>query len=273
MSGPGFVVTNHNDIYVPSGIPSPSGNIRFDTRSGGSQDIQDAGVTTLAQAFTASGFHEYTSQNGGVLAFTTDADGAGSHAFRTDWPGVASSTEVHTGIAQSMGSYGITTSDIYLQWKIWQTKTTSGGGIGTAGDWDAYSQGPGSGKRLVWYRVPGGAGTDRITFAPGSSADYLGQYFIEGSYNPTKASIAVNWDNYVSQWITLTFRFVPESSAGAGDGTLEGWFNETKIKSIVGTAFVGASGFVGELQIGGPTWIGVPQDQTMYIKDVVIWQP
>jgi hypothetical protein len=29
----------------------------------------------------------------------------------------------------------------------------------------------------------------------------------------------------------------------------------------------------GEVQIGGPTWICPPQDQTMYFWDIVIWQP
>lgn len=248
-------------------IVSPSGNIRFDTRSGGAQSIQSA--ANLAAALTASGFTE-SDPGSGDLDFATDADGAGSNAFRFDWPGVSAATEVDLMIYRSMGALGITAADTYIQFKIWQTKTASGGGIGTAGDWDCCSQGPGSGKRFVWFRTSGG-NTGRLTYAPGGGS-FLGQLFVESTYNPSTASAQFNWDNYVSQWITLTARIVPETGVGASDGTIQVWVNSTLTHSVT-SADTYSTGLGGELQIGGPTWIGVPQDQTMYVKDIVVWQP
>lgn len=248
----------------------PGGNLRFDTRAGGAQSIQDASVTTLAQALSVAGLTVYD-PGGGTIAFTSDADGAGSNAFRFDWPGVGPTTEIDLSLYRGTGGLGLNNSqEVWLQWKIWQSRTATGGGIGTAGDWDCCSQGPGSGKRLVWFRGSGN-NTGRFTFAPGGGGG-VGEFFIDSSYNPTYASVSVNWNNYVSQWITLTFRLKPDSGPSANDGIIEVWFNDMKIKSITNADMTHYS-FSGELQIGGPTWIGVPQDQTMYIKDIVIWQP
>lgn len=251
-----------------SGVPQPTGHVRFDTRAGGARSIQ--GASSLADALSASGFSVHGNGIGGI-AFTTNADGAGARAFRFDWKGVSATTEIDLMLYRGMGGLGLNNAgEVWLQWKLWQSRTPSGGGIGTAGSWNAYSQGPGSGKRLVWFRGSGN-NTGRFTFAPGSG-NRLGQFFVDSSYNPSLADVAVDWDGYVSQWITLTFRFKPDSSSSSNDGILEAWFNDIKVKSIVGANLTHFD-FTGELQIGGPTWIGCPQDQSMYLKDIVVWQP
>lgn len=123
---------------------------------------------------------------------------------------------------------------------------------------------------MVWFRSSGG-NSGRLAYAPGDRS-FRGQLFVESTYNPATASTPFNWDALVSQWIALTIRIAPETSVGARNGRIQVWVNNT-LTHDVASANTYSTGLAGELQIGGPTWIGVPQDQTMYVKDIVVWQP
>lgn len=267
---------------VGDGIPVPSGSIRYDTRAGGAQDIQAGGVTTLAQATTASGFNAQNGTSDGASYtpfFTTDADGAGSHAWGFPWKDYANGVngEHDQMIWRGMGSLGIGVGDTYIQWKVWQGKTASGGGVGSNGSWMAYgdqgtSANSGGGKRLVWLRA-GDSNSGRLTLAPGNNGAQT-QIFIDSGGGPGQilSDEIVDWNDYNGQWLTITMRIVPSSDASTPDGTLEVWLDGFKIHSD--TALItGSLGVSGELRLGGPTWIDPPQDQTMYLKDVVVWQP
>ncbi len=254
------------------GAPSPSGSIRFDTRAGGTHDIQTS--STMAAALSASGFSNVHAGQRSLpyhVDWTNDADGAGTRAFRFNWQGSSGPGDEHDMmIFRGMSSLGITSDELYIQWRIWQGRTSSGGGVGSVGSWDAYG-GPGSGKRIVWQTSAGGDG--RFTFAPGTEADKLGQFFVANSYNPTTAGVApVDWQTYAHQWVFLTFRLKPESSNGEGDGIIEAWVDDTKFYSNL-AAVTRQYAYTGQLEIGGPTWIEPPQDQTMYVADIVVWQP
>lgn len=269
--------------------PTPSGNIRLDTRVGGAKNIQAAGVTNITQAEAASGFG--TNENTAtpyLLDFTTDV-GDGSKAFRFNWKeggptGYGSGCqqplnqfhEHDMGIEQYSGAVG--TDEVWVQWKRWFGKTASGGGVGSVANWVSWppSCGIGMGKSAIMFRA-GESQDGRLTLTNGQTADKRMEVINDrqganADLSATYRVPVVEWDNLINQWVTTTFRIKPGSGDRTLDGIFELWVNANKVFSKLDIPW-GPLGFTTWLQLGGPTWQGPPQDQTMYMKDIVVWQP
>lgn len=264
-----------------------SSKIVFDTRAGGGQDIQAPGVTTSAAALSAMGAGIKNVSTGGhsiyPLDFVTDYDGAGTHAYRYNWTYQAGYTGspsscfnmngeedkfVYFNPKVSLGSAGV-----YIQWKMWRGRTTSGGGYGNSQVGSFMN----SGKLMIIFRSDA---THRLYFgyngvSNGFSADINGN----PQWNQNGAMVGqlptgylnkavVNLNDYNNQVLTYTYWVKPESSAGAGDGQIKTWFNGTLLWDF--TVPTGTSD-LDEQQFGGPTWICPPQDQTHYQWDWVEW--
>jgi hypothetical protein len=275
--------------------PSPQSTDHFilDTRSGGSKSIQ--GATTLGQAESASGLSvSENCQSGNCLGpgFTTNVSGAGEHAIVWNIIQNAGDTAcIQGGPAEQDWKIYLTTSgvnatgEIDLQYKYWSGQTATGGGA--AGNVGVFSHTGGAGghKDVVWYRQRGGSVTNdgRFTMADEDSTAHTGQKVLwdpvpgeggtgsGGDIYASDVGALFDKNNHNNAIVTVTYRLRPESAVGRGDGAFQQWMDTTIVLNLQ-SRHTGTLGW-GEIQIGGPTWICPPQDQTMYIWDIVIWQP
>jgi len=264
-------------------------NLVFDTRSGGSQDIQAAGVEDLGSALSVMSAGYKNGSSGGYtiypLDFTANYDGSSTHAYRFNWTYHAG----YTGPDPCYNANGEQNSMIYfnrdlslgsgtyVQWKTWFGQTASGGGLGSS-TVGSFSNGGGH-KLLIIFRAGDIGNAHRLYFgyngdnglagAIGASPEWTQNGVNFGSIEGYLNGAPVNLDTYNNQIVTFTLYFEPESSAGAGDGTYKAWINDTLLWDLspmpMGTLNLG------EQQFGGPTWICPPQDQTQYMWDFVEW--
>jgi len=298
------VVAEAKQINTSSGassapIPPPVGssNIVFDTRAGGTQDIQAASVVNVTDAddaFTINGRKTYVQSKNPAgptvypTDFVTNLDGKGTHAYRFNWmylanySGNASSCYNQNGEQNAMidlnPKYN-SSAPIYLQWKTWFGRTATGGGMGnsTIGSFN-HTGGAGGHKMFIMYRQSGG-GTLYRTYFGYSGADGLVLSF-RGGWGDTssggpgtrEADLGLtphNLNDYNNQVLTWTLYIKPESAAGASDGAVGLWLNNKRIY-YYNNVETGNTGFY-EHQFGGPTFICPQQDQTQYYWDFVEW--
>lgn len=292
-----------------SGAPLPGAGdtVLFDTRAGGAQSIQTA--PDLATALTTTGIVTNATSTGGFtvypVAFTTNVDGGNTHAFVLQWQKNAGDTAcngnatsednvmIEKGVSSQGGPY--VDGEVFLSYKVWYGKTATGGGVGSVG---SYSEGGGH-KFMVWTRRPFGGGANindgRLTLEENTHggelvvANYTGyagppphpdnNEIAEAFFWGTGDAATCTWCTSGTQWLpsnfysqanTLTFRFKPESALNAADGQMEMWANGAVAFDSSGQYMY--NGGWASLQIGGPTWICPPQDQTEYVWDIVVWQ-
>lgn len=145
----------------------------------------------------------------------------------------------------------------------------------------------GTGASATWAAVTSVGATDLgVASWPNGTPDGTSQYRVlkqatteyfqdDPVANPNGVQVATNLDSYLNQVVTYVFRLKAESAPLAGDGTVEMWFNGTRIFGS-GPIPLGDLGF-GDLQGfgGGPTWNapGPIQNQLQYIWDKVVWAP
>ena len=267
--------------------PQTGDQILLDFRAGGNKDLQSC--TDLTCARNRMGIHV------GNIGFTTNFDGNNTRALVFQWllnNGQATCTG-NTGSQQDMFMETSTNvsgfADIYLQYKIWMGRTATGGGVGTVGSYSNVNLGggtPGGHKWWVWFRTAAGNGDGRLTAeqsptlwkmittsypgytGPAPIADgaigevhYFGTDVTSGAWNPDANLNKVN---------TLTFRIRSETANNAQNGLMEVWANGALVQSK-SNLYTSPLGFFG-LQIGGPTWICPPADQTYYMWDIVVWK-
>lgn len=180
-----------------SGVPTPSGTIITDTRSGGAQDW--TGQTTLANALAVSGTG--TSSNGYPFGWTT--------GFEHSTNGRALVANYKSGIgALSIlwNRAGMTVTGIFAyQYKMWLGATAGGGGNGAVGDFD---WGVGHKIAVIFFRdQSGGSSTNDNRH----THDWSTQQSADGG-NPATHSFIVETDGTV---------FAAGTCSGAGAaGTL-----------------------------------------------------
>lgn len=131
-----------------SGVPTPSGTILTDTRSGGAQDWTSQ--TTLANALSVSG--TTVSSNGYPFGWTT--------GFEHSTNGRALVANFKAGIGALSILWdraGMTVSGIFaFQYKMWMGATAGGGGNGAVGDFD---WGTGHKIGVMFFRDKSGGGS------------------------------------------------------------------------------------------------------------------
>jgi hypothetical protein len=273
------------------GIPAPQAGDRIirDTRAGGANSVQAA--NTLAEALATSGVYieEHCYNRGGLClgpGFTTNLDGAGTRAFiwniKKDAGNpdgcVAGGPSQHNWMLYLNPSWGAPVVDLYVQYKFWMGQTATGGGA--AGNIGQFSMG---GKDLIVFRfIPGVGSTNdgRFTaaYAGYGGPDRYGAYLWNpvpgepgtGSGGEVFADTYFDKRDHYNEAVTATYHFKGESAVGARDGVLEVWMNDISVYSRTNLA-LGTLAW-GEAQIGGPTWICPPQDQTEYFWDIVLWE-
>lgn len=243
--------------------PVPSGTIWFDTRAGGAQDLQAVTTLAAAQAF----FNDGSPSLGSCCFFTTNYDGAGTHALRFEWVFTDNVPHDYTReIAKHLTDNTVT--DLYVQYKSWLGRTATGGGIGTIGSFIQANPAVSTANRKAFRNVieTGGGG---CTDVYNGSVPFGGR--ISDGFGGDN-NYASGWDNstFVGQIIVSTFR-VKVGSAGH----LEVW------KSVGGTQLVhydsGANKNVSGLwhhAFQFPSTMNTPaQDQSDYYWDIVAWTP
>lgn len=155
---------------TPVANPTPSGEIWLDTRAGGAHDIQAQSTFAAARLKVCDACRNSDGTTGGVGAgdcdflgngngsgtsrgslspasgtgtfginFTTDFDGAGTHAFRFDHKGYGyggTKSTAQSNTTATIGPYvkyvaatGTFPREMYVQWKHWFGRTATGGGF------------------------------------------------------------------------------------------------------------------------------------------------
>jgi uncharacterized protein YjdB len=278
------------------GPPTPKATdfIIRDTRAGHQNSI--AGATTLNGALSAAGlFLDESCQSGNCVGpgFTTGVTTAGEHAFIWNIKKDAGNPSGCVAGGPSQQNWKIwlntgavnATGEIFLQYKYWSGQSGTGGGA--AGNVGVFTHAGGAGghKDVVWFRQRGGSVTTdgRFTMATESENASAGQKVLWDPV-PSEAGTGSNGDifaasvgvvfeknNFNNQVVTVTYRIKPETSVGSSDGLFQQWMNNTMVLNLQNQP-TGTLGW-GEFQIGGPTWICPLQDETMYLWDIVVWQP
>lgn len=270
----------------PAAGTGAGGGVYRDWRAGGINDIQAAGVTTLAQAKTAGGCSVDTN----VAGFTLDVDGSGSiHAYRFEWPAaptqqITQMVEVGPGSTPNEPPSG---QSCYWTFKRWYGRTATGGGVGNIGDYNDVGALAGGHKQFVCYRVPGGAPTNRIVMELGTYGDALdveggsGNYPNSPPYPPdfgfpdTGFISAINLEpiyvpaNEHNKIQRLTFQMKPESAPMAKDGILRAWYNGVLCAQLLDCYTSIYSQL--SIQLGGPTFRGPQIQMTDYAWDYCKW--
>ncbi len=284
-----------------SGAPMPpavgSTNLLYDTRAGGTQDIQASTVLTMDDAKNAMWPLHNISRNAPYyvypLDFITNLNGNGIHAYRLNWRylggynGTAASCYNGNGEHDQYIEYqpSIVSQPLYIQWKVWRGRTATGGGWGnsTIGSFINAS------KLLIMFRYDPGAGGSisdgRLYFgyngvgsgmAGGiAGGDYAGwtqgRGTLSGTIHGYLNTTPIDLNDYNNQVVTFTLYFKPESSTDAYDGIYTAWIDNVLLWNLTGMRTT-PHGY-GWTQLGGPTWICPPQDQTQYMWDFVEWTP
>lgn len=272
-------VTSASMTVSASGNPTPSGTLWVDTRSGGANDIQAAGVTTLAQAITAMSSTGRYIENGGGFAFTTNVDGAGTHALRVDLNGWG-------GTPQDGGATLITyiqtanPTELYVQWKHWMGATATGGGNGAVGVFDITNENDPGGnagrKYLLHLRdVADGGSYGRVdhVWAGPTPVNVRTEGFYGISPNPGDLGLNVQSfdpEAHIGEIITFTHYFKAASSAGASDGIIRVWYNG--VLCAEHTSVRASNEGIDRFQFPS-TFRSPKQTQTEYFWDFVAWTP
>lgn len=146
------VVGSHTDTnaftYVASSVPTPSGTILTDTRSGGAQDWTSQ--TTLANALSVSG--TTVSSNGYPFGWTTGFEhSTNGRALVANYKSGIGALSIFWDLA------GLSVSGIFAyQYKMWLGATAGGGGNGAVGDFD---WGTGHKIAVIFFRDKSGGGS------------------------------------------------------------------------------------------------------------------
>ena len=274
-------------------VPKPTDAFVIDSRAGGAKSFQ--GATNLSQATAASGLSvSENCQSGNCVGpgFSTNVTG-GAHAIIWNVIKDAGNTNgcIQGGPSEQDWKIYLTTSavnatgEILLQYKYWAGQTATGGGA--AGNVGVFSHTGGAGghKNVVWFRQRNSTVTNdgRFTMATEDSTSHTGDKVYwdavpgesgtgsGGDIYSSDVGVVFDKNNHNNEIVTVTYRLRPESGIGKADGVFQEWMDTTLVMNLQHQR-TGTLGW-GEVQIGGPTWICPPQDQTMYIWDIVIWQP
>jgi hypothetical protein len=266
----------------PGGDPQPAaGNtIYFDTRAGSTRNLQAApNLSTALSYFTESS----GSPN---LEFSTNYDGAGTHAFRVKYRNYLS----QDGVCKAAGEqnyyvrkYPLASSEpkeMYYQFKLrlGRHPNDAGTSYGVVNQFQVTNDecnnrdGGNRGRKvfLVGRSDPndGRGNFGRLDLiwpgpAPSTFRIETGNYNwqTDGPWSPQQ---------HVGEALTITLYFKAASSDAAADGIVRAWVNGTQIINVT-NALIGPRSFTGpEL----PSVFNQPQyDQIEYFWDLVIWSP
>lgn len=285
VSGTGVAfITDDGGGSAPEPPPIGDPSLLVDTRAGGQHSIQSS--SNLNDALAASGLSIQESCASGNCVgpgFSTNLDGSGTRAFiwnvkkdagNPDGCVMGGPSQHNWKIWKGMGG---TTGTIIVQYKYWSGQTPTGGGAaGNIGEF-SHEGGANGHKDIVFFRP--GTNDGRIQQASESRSPHAGQKILvqsvsgqpnTGTDGNLFAQVSFDKTDYINQTVVQTLRLVPDSSPGAQNGRAQIWMNGTLVLDYrIGMGTLGW----GELQIGGPTWICPPQDQTLYFWDIVVWQP
>lgn len=293
-----------------SGVPAPDSNdvVLYDMRAGGADDLQKGDISTISKAESQSDFLAVDEERGSVntLGVTNTFLGNGIRAIVLPWlqwagtdeclgngaPPDGSQHNLFIGIgADRFKGHPAPGGEIFLQYKRYFGRTAndqSAAAVGPVNDFFvAHTMGgPGGRKETVWNRA---GSIRRVTWKRDNLDPDLpaGEtWLVRGlrqNQPDANAPIVLGTGDLATEitpwWpdahmpggpFTFTLRIKLESSDGAGDGAMTLWVNDTKHQEMTGIGTRTAD-FEG-LEIGGPTWICPPQDQTEYIWDIVVWE-
>jgi hypothetical protein len=258
---------------VPNGEPTPQGNIVFDTRPNGAQDLQ--AITTNAQMLAymrAGGVDgDWSDADHGTVNIDTNYDGLGTHAMRFDWFGPYPNQDatVTTGT-----TFSPPLPRLYCTAIRHLGKTPTGGGLGSVGSFipvhDASvggGQGGGS-KCWLWPRFTGGQNLDRLYWVwsiqtPGTNSNNI-------SIDFRNFDVFFGADLGIGQDVRWTFRMIPASTDLAADGIIQVWRNGVLVLDDR-TALIRATPFNG-FQIV-QTRHDILQPESEYWTRMICWDP
>jgi hypothetical protein len=260
--------------------PAPGSTIYFDTRAGSTRNLQAA--PDLA---TALGFFTESSKSP-ALEFSTNYDGAGTHAFRVKYRNYLS----QDGVCKADGEqnyyvrkYPLASTEpkqMYYQFKLrlGRHPNDEGTSYGVVNQFqvtndECNDRVGGNRGRKVFLMGRSDPNDGRGNFGrldliwPGPAPSL---FRIEtGNYN-WQTDGAWNPQQHVGEVLTITLYFKAASSDAAADGIARVWVNGAQIINVT-NALIGPRSFTGpEL----PSVFNQPQyDQIEYFWDLVVWTP
>src|SRR5687768_12142759 len=243
--------------------PSPGTNdaILFDSR------------TTLQRATSLTQALALFDQPSGVRywSFTPNVDGSGTNALRVDWP-IGSNSRCIRATAELSANIPVPHSgEIVVEWKQRLGRSSTGGGVGSIGQFAIGSPKCYDGGRTVGQFFRAGAATtaaeaDELYWGPHKG--WYPQLLLSsgGSLQPNHWE----WDPHASTGRTIrqTLSLKPESSPGAGDGEVRHWVDGRMLWEHTGLS-LGAETL---RRFVFPGLMHLPaKRQSEYFWDIVIW--
>ena len=255
---PSMLIADGNGGFAPGA----GDRVLFDARSG----LQQA--TTLREALALWGLSQDTRAGWG---FTTNFDGAGTHALRVDWAAQATGC---TSLSPVIGRTLPTPAPkrLYAQWRQWLGRTATGGGLGEIGQFTVNRSECGSTyDRFVWM-------ADRDGSSRRSEVKWLGPapaspaVHVKGLSTTLRANQGWSFvpQEHTGETIVQTVYLQAESAVGAGDGIVRLWINGRLFVEYTGLA-LGPEGFT---QFHFPWKSPAPAtSQSEYFWDIMAWEP
>jgi hypothetical protein len=257
-------------VLAPTGAdpsPGPGAVILLDMR----QPLQRA--TTIDQAFALFGAQDHTpfrdalgpTPNGSGWSFTTNADGHGLHALRADW------SISHADQGLRVINYFPTPkpTEVYAQWKNRLGKYAADADANGANDSYAMFPQTQACKRALFDRPDD---KNRVDFT-------LGRFVPEqtkvemGDHNYSRFGDPAMWNPNQAVGgapYTTTVHVRTASADGVPDGIFQLWIDG---KLLIDRQDVPAESEVFDRWSFPETCVLVPQPQSEYFWDILVWRP
>jgi hypothetical protein len=249
----------------PTGIPAPGpgATIVLDTR----QSLQQ--VSTLTQAFALFPGDDHSgarpAPNGSGWSFTTNYDGQGTHALRADW----SASSIDQGIRIIHYLPTPKPTELWVQWKNRLGKHPADpDGNGADNSYAMYPQSQAC-KRALFVRA---TSTNRVDYdlsrsVPEGTKVEIGDMNYERFGDPSvwNPNEAVGGAPY-----TTTVHVRAASSSTVADGVFQLWVDSTL---LIDAHDVPSLNLPFDRWQFPDTCVQVPQPQSEYFWDVLVWTP
>jgi hypothetical protein len=245
-----------------SASPIPSGKIILDLR----KSLQQA--STIDQAFALFGIVDHTpyrgARNTSGWSFTTNADGQGLHALRADWEASPSPDQ---GIRVIHYLQNAATKDLWVQWKGRVGKYATDPDANGADD--SYATFPAS---LACKRALFGNGVARVDFVLHRSTPEAAKVEV-GAANYAQFGNTDVWNfnqTIGGKPFTTTVHVKSASTDAAADGVFQLWIDGTQVMDEHDVPAMAAAWTDWSFPT---TCVSVPQPQSEYFWDLVVWTP
>jgi hypothetical protein len=256
---PSLLLSDGRDGFTPA----DGDRVLFDART----SLQQA--STLREALALWGLSQDTRAGWG---FTTNFDGAGTHALRVDYTGQATGcTSVSPVLGRTLASPK--PKRLYAQWRQWLGRTATGGGLGEIGQFTVNRAGcSATYDRFVWMADRDGASQRTEVKWLGAPETATPAVNVKGISTALRANQGWSFlpQEHAGEVIIQTVYLQAESAPGAADGVVRLWVNGQLFLEHTGLA-LGDAAFD---EFHFPWKSAAPvTGQSEYFWDILLWEP